>query len=200
MNALLKNVIAQTARSIPVDEELLNHWVQHHQDLPMEITLSFLHLAQKHHLDPLADEIAFMKHPEGQYQIYITIDGWAKLMELHPKFAGINLRESTELQDDVPIWMECAIYRNDRVLPIVIKEYLVEVKTNHPSWQQMPRRMLRHRVIQQCARLAFGIGASEMLFPIKKMEVINTETTQAKESHSRLISRSQFLKEKIASV
>jgi hypothetical protein len=57
--------------------------------------------------------------------------------------------------------MECTIYRNDRILPVVVKEYLEEVMTNHPSWQQMPRRMLRHRVIQQCARLAFGISAQE---------------------------------------
>jgi ABC-type hemin transport system ATPase subunit len=59
--------------------------------------------------------------------------------------------------------MECTIYRNDRILPIVVKEYLEEVMTNHPSWQQMPRRMLRHRVIQQCARLAFGISAQEVV-------------------------------------
>jgi hypothetical protein len=43
----------------------------------------------------------------------------------------------------------------------VIKEYLEEVRTDHPSWQQMPRRMLRHRVIQQCARLALGISSNE---------------------------------------
>jgi hypothetical protein len=57
--------------------------------------------------------------------------------------------------------MECTIYRNDRILPIVIKEYFEEVRTDHLSWQQIPRRMLRHRVIQQCARLALGIAACE---------------------------------------
>jgi hypothetical protein len=57
--------------------------------------------------------------------------------------------------------MECTIYRNDRILPIVIKEYFEEVKTDHPSWQHLPRRMLRHRAIQQCARLALGISANE---------------------------------------
>jgi hypothetical protein len=57
--------------------------------------------------------------------------------------------------------MECSIYRNDRILPIVVKEYFDEVKTEHVSWENMPRRMLRHRTIQQCARLAFGISSSE---------------------------------------
>ena len=57
--------------------------------------------------------------------------------------------------------MECTIYRNDRILPIIVKEYFEEVRTNHFSWIKMPRRMLRHRVIQQCARLALGISAPD---------------------------------------
>ena len=35
------------------------------------------------------------------------------------------------------------------------------MKTEHTAWQQMPRRMLRHRAMQQCARLAFGITVPE---------------------------------------
>ena len=35
------------------------------------------------------------------------------------------------------------------------------MKTEHAAWQQMPRRMLRHRAMQQCARLAFGITVPE---------------------------------------
>jgi hypothetical protein len=38
---------------------------------------------------------------------------------------------------------------------------LLEVQNDHAIWQKMPRRMLRHRVMQQCARIAFGIGMSE---------------------------------------
>jgi hypothetical protein len=82
-------------------------------------------------------------------------------MNDHPQYAGMSLRDSTELIEKIPTWMECTIYRNDRILPIVIKEYFEEVRTDHPSWQQMPRRMLRHRVIQQCARLAFNISSSD---------------------------------------
>jgi hypothetical protein len=57
--------------------------------------------------------------------------------------------------------MGCAIYRTDRVKPIEVKEYFSEMKTEHAAWQQMPRRMLRHRAMQQCARLAFGITVPE---------------------------------------
>ncbi len=58
--------------------------------------------------------------------------------------------------------MGCAIYRHsDRIVPIEIKEYLCEVQTQHANWQEMSRRMLRHRVIAQSARLAFGVSVPE---------------------------------------
>jgi hypothetical protein len=31
-----------------------------------------------------------------------------------------------------------------------------------PIWKKMPRRMLRHKALIQCARLAFGVSASSM--------------------------------------
>jgi hypothetical protein len=123
-----------------------------------------LRLANKYRLDPLSDEIALLQNQDQTYQPFITIDGWSKLMNDHPQYAGMSLRDSTELIDGIPNWMECTIYRNDRILPIVIKEYYEEVKTDHPSWQQMPRRMLRHRVIQQCARLALNISSPDHSF------------------------------------
>ena len=118
-------------------------------------------MANKYQLDPLSEEIGIFEHEDKTQGVYITIDGWAKLMNQHPQYAGMSLKESTELIDNIPTWMECTIYRNDRILPIIVKEYFEEVRTTHPSWSQMPRRMLRHRVIQQCARLALGITAHE---------------------------------------
>jgi hypothetical protein len=52
--------------------------------------------------------------------------------------------------------MECIIYRKDRSQPTAVREYFDEVKGEQAIWQKMPRRMLRHRVMQQCARLALG--------------------------------------------
>jgi hypothetical protein len=123
-----------------------------------------LRLANKYQLDPLSDEISLLQGQDHTYQAFITIDGWSKLINNHPQYAGMSLRDSTELINGIPSWMECTIYRNDRILPIVIKEYFEEVRTDHPSWQQMPRRMLRHRVIQQCAKLAFNISSTDHSF------------------------------------
>jgi len=96
----------------------------------------------------------------------------------------MSLRDSTELIDGIDTWMEYTIYRNDRVLPIVIKEYFEEVRTDHPSWQKMPRRMLRHRVIQQCARMALVISANEKFYKSEnnKIDLIKTKETQSRKS------------------
>ena len=112
-------------------------------------------------------------------------------MNQHPQYAGMSLREPTESNSQLPAWMECTIYRNDRILPVVVKEYLEEVMTNHPSWQQMPRRMLRHRVIQQCARLAFGISTQELAIVENKQ----TSNTEILKSNSTEKNRTKQLKE-----
>jgi hypothetical protein len=157
---ILEKTIAHAAKVLNIDTDELQLWLDQHQGITPYTQVQLLRLASKHLLDPLSDEISIIETKEG-FLPFITIDGWAKLMNQHPQYAGMSLREPTESNNQLPAWMECTIYRNDRILPIVVKEYIEEVMTNHPSWQQMPRRMLRHRVIQQCARLAFGISAQE---------------------------------------
>lgn len=159
MKSLL-TAIQNTADILSIEADDLQLWLDQYLGITPYTQIQLLRLASKYQLDPLSDEVNLLETKEG-YLPFITIDGWAKLINQHPQYAGMSLRDSTELIDGIPAWMECTIYRNDRILPIVIKEYLEEVKTDHPSWQQMPRRMLRHRVIQQCARLAFGISANE---------------------------------------
>jgi len=167
---ILEKTIAHAAKVLNIEADELHLWLDQHQGVTPYTQVQLLRLASKHLLDPLSDEISIMETKEG-FIPFITIDGWAKLMNQHPQYAGMSLREPTESNSQLPAWMECTIYRNDRILPIVVKEYLEEVMTNHPSWQQMPRRMLRHRVIQQCARLAFGISAQEVATVEKNKKV-----------------------------
>jgi hypothetical protein len=167
---ILEKTIAHAAKVLNIEADELHLWLDQYQGVTPYTQVQLLRLASKHLLDPLSDEISIMETKEG-FVPFITIDGWAKLMNQHPQYAGMSLREPTELNNQLPAWMECTIYRNDRILPIVVKEYLDEVMTNHPSWQQMPRRMLRHRVIQQCARLAFGISAQEVT-TVEKNKII----------------------------
>ncbi len=165
---ILSTAINTLCQTLNLDPEEVQLWLDQHLGVPLYPQVQLLRLANKYQLDPLSDEIALLQNQDQTYQPFITIDGWSKLINNHPQYAGMSLRDSTELIDGIPTWMECTIYRNDRILPIVIKEYFEEVRTNHSSWQQMPRRMLRHRVIQQCARLALGISANELFSKLEK--------------------------------
>ncbi len=159
----LQKSIERTAEIPALDPEELQLWLEQYPNLTPYIQIQLLRMAARYQLDPLSDEISVMETHEG-YQAFITIDGWVKLINGHEQYAGMSLREAPTEESQPPEWMGCTIYRHDRILPIVVKEYLQEVRTEHASWQQMPRRMLRHRVIQQCARLAFGISKSDEAF------------------------------------
>jgi hypothetical protein len=50
----------------------------------------------------------------------------------------------------------CIIYRKDRSHPIKVTEWMDECKRNTEPWKVSPKRMLRHKALIQCARLAFG--------------------------------------------
>jgi hypothetical protein len=51
----------------------------------------------------------------------------------------------------------CVIWRKDRNRPIKVTEYLSECKRNTEPWK-MEHRMLRHKALIQCARVAFGFS------------------------------------------
>jgi len=95
----------------------------------------------------------------------LPLDGDSMREKLNGLRYGIEFAESKEHDGTIPRWMSCTIYRTDRVKTITVKEYLVELQTEHPCWQVMPRRMLRHHAMQQCARLAFGITVTECKSP-----------------------------------
>ncbi len=166
----LEKSIERTADTLGLDPEELQLWLEQYPNLTPYTQIQLLRMAARYQLDPLSDEISIMETHEG-HQAFITIDGWVKLINGHEQYAGMSLRQSSTEENQAPEWMECTIYRHDRILPIVVKEYLKEVRTEHASWQQMPRRMLRHRVIQQCARLAFGIGQKDILIKSSGLEI-----------------------------
>jgi hypothetical protein len=154
-------VLIAAAKAIGMRGGELEAWLASYPNLSVAARTITLQLITQHRLDPKADEIDLVQYEAGQWQALITVNGWAKLINAQPAFCGIEFAESKEHDGTIPRWMSCTIYRTDRVKPITVKEYLVELKTEHPCWQMMPRRMLRHRAMQQCARLAFGITVPE---------------------------------------
>jgi len=157
---LLKHLIAKeiaiTAKHLALEEAELQAWIDLQVMAPKQTLLTLLRLARAHNLDPLKEEVALAFYEDCHWQAYITVEGYSKILNSHPAFDGISFTESLEKTNGIPIWMECTIYRKDRSLPIMVREYFAEVKGEQAIWQKMPRRMLRHRVMQQCARLAVG--------------------------------------------
>lgn len=114
--------------------------------------LALLLIASKYRLNPWTREI-YAFETNGAVVPIVGVDGWVRIMNEHPQFDGLEFIET----DDA---CTCIIYRKDRSHPIKVTEYLSECKPDKESitWKRWPRRMLRHKAMIQCARIAFGLS------------------------------------------
>ncbi len=188
----LNALVNETPNTLGIAMEELRHWIKE-AIIPKDVLKSILTTAKHYQLNPLLGQIDWELNEENHWEIYIPIDGWISLIHQQPTFQGIAFDQSPETEDGIPIWMECTIYRSDLTHPITVREYYAELKTDHPVWQQMPRRMLRHKTLQQCARLAFGIAVPESKAPIPSKNI--TKSSFIKTSVS--INHKALLKEKL---
>jgi phage recombination protein Bet len=122
-----------------------------------------LMLSERLGLDPLSNEIyATEVAPESGKKARIVfvvgVDGWGKIINSHPQFDGMKFVESAPGDDELPLYIECTIYRKDRRVATSIREYMYEAHTGQGAWLTHPRRMLRHKAMVQCARACFGLG------------------------------------------
>lgn len=113
---------------------------------------ALLIVAQQYGLSPWTKEIyAFPDKNNGIVPV-VGVDGWSRIINSHPQFDGIEFEQDDES-------CTCIIYRKDRNRPIKVTEWMAECKRSGMGpWQSHPRRMLRHKAMIQCARLAFGYG------------------------------------------
>ena len=155
-NRLIDEELGRAAAGLGIDKAELKAWVDLQIEVPAKAILTLLRSMQSLHLDPLCEEIGFTQFEDGQWQVLITIEGCSKLLNQHPQFNGLVFNQADTLIDGVPEWIECSIYRKDREVPTTVREYLTEVRGENSIWQKMPRRMLRHRALQQCVRLAIA--------------------------------------------
>jgi hypothetical protein len=157
----LKKLCELLAVCLDVSIEDLFEWINSQHGIPIPVIMQVLQLAKRYRLNPLWGEVTWEKAQDDLWQVYLPIDSWITLLHRQKPFKGLSFSESNTLIDGVPEWMECAIWRSDHRQPITVKEYFIEVRTDHPIWQTMPRRMLRHKVLQQALRLVFGISVPE---------------------------------------
>jgi phage recombination protein Bet len=108
-------------------------------------------VADQFGLNPWTKEIyAFPDKNNGIVPV-VGVDGWARIINDHPAFDGMEIEG-----DDVEC--RCTIYRKDRSHPIAVTEFMEECKRETGPWKTHPMRMLRHKAMIQCARLAFGFA------------------------------------------
>jgi hypothetical protein len=116
--------------------------------------------AERHGLDPLGKDMYLLREGDSYDEpaiVVLGVDGWSRILNKHKKFAGMQFKESEELLDGVPRWIECTLHRWDRRVPTTVREYFDEVRGSSTPWLTHPRRLLRHKALVQCARLAFGL-------------------------------------------
>ncbi len=156
LHSLIDKELSKAASSLGIEEKELKAWIDLQIEVPARAILILLRMIQRLSLDPLAREIGFSQYDDGEWYAFITIEGCSKLLNHHPQFSGLVFHQASTFIDGVPEWIECSIYRKDRVAPITVREYYIEVRDESAIWQKMPRRILRHRALQQCVRLAIA--------------------------------------------
>lgn len=163
---------------------------------------ALLVVANQYGLNPFTKEIyAFPDKNNGIIPV-VGVDGWARIINENPQFDGMDF-----VQDDKQC--TCIIYRKDRSHPIKVTEYLEECKRGTQPWTSHPKRMLRHKAMIQCARLAFGyVGIYDQdeaerivdMGPVQEVKRTPTQTAEAArptaertERHTALISELEFI-------
>lgn len=107
-------------------------------------------VANEYVLNPWTKEIYAFPDKNNNIVPVVGVDGWSRIINRHPEFDGIEFEQT-------PDACTCVIYRKDRGHPIKVTEYMDECRrSNMGPWASHPRRMLRHKAMIQCARIAFG--------------------------------------------
>lgn len=117
----------------------------------MEQMTALLIVADQHQLNPFTREIYAFEDQSGGIVPVVGVDGWARIINRHPQFDGMAFEQDAES-------CTCIIYRKDRTHPVSVTEWLAECERNTKPWKSHPRRMLRHKAMIQCARLAFSFS------------------------------------------
>jgi phage recombination protein Bet len=146
-----QSILAKMASRYSVDGAILQKTLSStvFKNATQEQTVALLIVADQYGLNPFTREIYAFPAKGGGIVPVVGIDGWLRIINENPMFDGMEF----ENEDDC---CTCKIYRKDRAHPIEVTEWMDECKRNTDPWNTSPKRMLRHKAIIQCARVAFG--------------------------------------------
>ena len=137
-----------------------------------EQMVSLLVVADQYGLNPWTKEIYAFPDKHGGVTPVVGVDGWSRIINDHPQSDGFEFRESEKVVTPeggkaCPEWMEVIIHRKDRAHPIIVREYIDEVyrppfkkegRDIPGPWQTHTKRLFRHKVLIQGARIAYGFS------------------------------------------
>lgn len=114
-------------------------------------------VANEFKLNPFLKQIYAFPDKSGGIIPVVGVDGWIALINSQPGLNGIEF----VMEDDAngkPYSVTAIIHVKGREYPCKVTEYLSECARNTDPWNKSPRRMLRHRALIQCGRVAFGLA------------------------------------------
>ncbi|WP_180048696.1 phage recombination protein Bet [Acinetobacter sp. YH12144] len=134
--------------------------------------VSLLIVANQYKLNPFTKEIyAFPAKGSGGIVPVVGVDGWSRIINDNPLCDGIQFEQDNDS-------CTCKIYRKDRTHPTVVTEYLDECQGSSEPWKKYPKRMLRHKALIQCARVAFGFSGIYDEDEAKRIDECSIKTVQ----------------------
>jgi phage recombination protein Bet len=159
---------------------------------------ALLIVAERYGLDPFTKELFAFPDRSGIVPV-VSVDGWVRIINERPQLDGISFEYEGLGTPDMAI--TCTIFRKDRAHPIRVTEFLAECKRNTEPWNKSPRRMLRHKALIQCARVAFGFAGiydedeARRIVDGGTVERIEPASASAERVRAALLARSEPLDE-----
>lgn len=143
---------------------------------------AFCIVAREYNLNPFTKQVYAFPSKGGGIVPMVSVDGWASMVNSHPQFNGMNFRYERD-ETGFVYGVTCIMHRKDRAHPTVVTEFLEECKGTTLPWQKAPMRMLRHRAMIQCARLAFSF--SGLYDEAEAQEIVEAEVVDSGVSKPR---------------
>jgi phage recombination protein Bet len=131
---------------------------------------ALLIVAGQYKLNPWTKEIYAFPDKGGIVPV-VGVDGWSRIINTNPQFDGMDFEQTADS-------CTCTIYRKDRTHPTKLTEWMAECRRpGVKPWDSHPYRMLRHKAMIQCARIAFGFGG---IYDVDEAERIIENTAPSK--------------------
>lgn len=156
-----KSLIAKVAERYEVDADKLLSTLKatcFKGNVSNEQMMSLLLVANTYGLNPFTRELYAFPDKQNGIVPVVSVDGWSRILNDHPQFDGVDFEFGPDDERGLPAWCDCTIHRKDRAHPVRVREYMAEVRRDTGPWKSHPRRMLRHKSLIQCARVALGFS------------------------------------------